>query len=296
MNANPQVLPDWLYNSSTIIFDVDNTLFPYPEGYDRQFSVATARAVKAIAGQKLKPDGDQRLVHLVCADEDQLTEEAVQSYREHGSTVEVFARRYGLNREDLYQAHHYLMYRDVVKPTFARYANPRLQQGLANLRQVGMDLHGFTDGTEFYCIEVVKALGLKNYFSHLSGTDSHRERHYAFKSKRVAWLDYLAAKKIPSETGYVIGETNKAMTVEDAQWPHVVIVDDSPEKLRAAKHYGLKTILKTTDRVQLTEEDKRFIDLQVDDLGEFTNLWADRLRHQKRAAGQHPPCPVLKAV
>jgi len=287
-----------------VIDDLDNCLFPYPKNYAERFSMETARAAKLMAKCQIhKGSEDERLVALLCANEDDLIEDAKQSYADHGFTTRVFANEYGLNEVELYQGHHYLICRDVVKPTFNRFAKPRLQQGVQLLFDAGLRQFVFTNGTQFYAEDVTQQLGLKNYYNMHFGIDSYNDYDAPRSGKiillpkhvRQAWQDFIQHANIRTYVSeeelksgvkpFLIGqEREKGKNYKLWNYSHCVFFDDSPENLKIAKQFGMQTVLVQTDRVQYDPQKMSYIDAVTDNIGEFKCHMASEILRQNKVA------------
>jgi FMN phosphatase YigB (HAD superfamily) len=290
-----------------IIYDLDNCLFPYPEGYAEEFSVQTAKSAIKLAHEKILTGGDDaKLLSLLEMDFDDVVEIAKQSYADHRCTTAIFERDYRLHGIRLYQDHHTGIVNEIVTPTFQRLARHGLRQAMVMLHNIGIQQHLFTNGTQDYAKAVTDKLGTLDCFKTIVGIDSYDDIGHPSgapektgkiilfqKYIRAAWHDALEFMKIPTYVTALERQGGAKKKEEDKIYPFVIgqekqsgrnykywnysntiFIDDSPENLKVAKELGMQTVLLKTTRVDYDPKIMPYVDAVTDNIDVFICLIA----------------------
>lgn len=289
-----------------VIYDLDNCLFPYPEGYAEEFSVQTAKSAIKLARKKILTGGDDnKLLELLEMDFNDLVAMAKKSYADYGCTTKIFEKKYNLHAVKLYQDHHRTIIHDIITPTFQKFARHGLRQGMVMLHNLGVKQHLYTNATEEYAIATTTKLGVKNCLDTHVGIDSYDDIGHPSgdpdkkgkialfpKYMRWAWHDAIELMQIPtfvSETDknnglkpFIIGQNkDPGATYKYWDYSNTVFIDDSPENLKIAKELGMQTVLLKTDRVDYDSETMPYIDTVTDNVDVFLCLMAHEVERLK---------------
>ena len=212
-----------LKDITTIVWDVDQTLYPYWGRVAESFSFFTASTAKPCINVDPKPSLDY------------LTDLAKQSYQEHGLTTRLIAQKYRIDEIKLYRDHHTTMMRDLIKVQWND--NVEFDKGLVDVFQKTSERDirniAFTHGTTEWGREIVNLRGLADYTESMYGIDEFGLR---LKSKHVSlWKAFLKAAKIKKNA--------------DGDYSHVLVVEDTPANLIIPKReFNMQTGLIKTER------------------------------------------------
>lgn len=210
----------------TIIWDLDQTLYPYWGEVATSFAFYTATSAMSKIKTNIKPSMDE------------LTDMAQQSYDDHGITTRVFHEKYNIDELSLYQDHHKRMFRDLLKPQWADNVphDDHLIGVFNKLQSREKSSYILTNGTNEWADEITKLIGIRDTFEAVRGADDYglnlkgQEGHQIFKE----FLGEFMIK--PYKPG---------------DYSNVLLVEDSPTNMICPKQtFNMQTALVKTDRVQ----------------------------------------------
>lgn len=212
-----------LKDITTVIWDVDQTLYPYWGKIAESFSFYTATLCKSYVRDTASPSLDS------------LIDIAKQSYIDHGLTTRTVAETYAIDEVKLYREHHRVMLRDIVRPQWDE--NVGIDRWLVDvfkktsarkIRHIA-----FTHGTSEWGKEILKLRGLADFFDSVHGIDDYGLR---LKNKDESlWKDFMRAAGIKKN--------------EQGDYNHVLVVEDTPSNLIIPKkHLNMQTALIKTAR------------------------------------------------
>lgn len=301
-----------------IIYDLDNCLFDYPEGYAEGFSVETAKSAITIAQEKFaKGQGNGNIETLANMDVEDAIQIALKSYEEFGDTTIKFMRDFGLNPIELYNHHHKIIADGIVEKTFDTLVNLALQKGMEAINRLGIDQYIFSNGDKYYVRKVAEKLGVAQYCKFMIGIDSANDLDYPKQGKVLltqkyipsAWNDFLGVTGIPSRGGYVVGRDDRLNpSKNDRDYSHCLFIDDTAisgiksfKKIKgnfdAPKALRMQTVFRKTDRAKIDGLALSDIDAIIDDVGAFVNKFSASILGARLEQRENPqPRPELKLM
>lgn len=228
-----------------VLVDIDHVINHYDSDFARQFSVATAECFANQSDEGARYDLDE------------LTMLSVQSYAEYGRTTALFAKKFGIAEMSLYIDHHNDLCEEngFIHTQFRMgkiTTDPELPTMLAQVRNLGVRLHAFTNGTENYARTVLGARvhNVSHYFNTIIGMDSLGSNK-DMKDKRHPAHIRAALKKI----GCVDAKRG-------------TLIDDTSTNILSGKQVGLFGVLPLRKN-PTSPQCQKHADLVVDDVKDF---------------------------
>ncbi len=165
-----------------ILWDLDNTLYPFNDAFTDHFNRMTARAAVELGADLSVEEAFQH---------------AVKSMHEHSFSSRVFIERYGINRLALHQLVHEYADENMIEPTAGL---------VAVMPHLPLTHAVVTHGAHVWACKAVKRLGLADWFPH---ERLHALENFDFQHK--------SGSRVPFEKGLdSLGhESSCVLMVED---------------------------------------------------------------------------------
>ena len=260
-----------------ILLDIDHVVNHYGPKYAREFSKATAESFC-----DLHPELASRY------EIDELTKKAVEAYATTGRTTSWFADTFGIDEMELYQHHH----DELCKP--GGFLDKEFKQGripidpelpglLAQVKDLGIKVHAFTNGTEGYARTILRRgrHGIDHLMDHIIGMDSFENpnmldkrnpEHIARALHHIGRIDMQSVGSLPINCN------------------DTAIIDDSSPNIRACKDFNIFGVLPLR-RNPTSKQDRNHADQVVGDVKDFLKEIIAAHANENRA-----PAPVQKRV
>ncbi len=177
-----------------IIWDMDQTLYPYWEDLGNHCYEATAHCALEAGVPLTKAEADE-LARL--------------SYRERGVTTRLFQEQFGVDEAALFRAHHRRMLDNFMDPNWAAKVpeNPELAHLMMQARTEGAIHLLLTNGSREWAEELAKKIGIHQYFQIIMGADD-----VGLRQKGQNLVPYLAVLG----RAHYFGDYKDVMVVEDS--------------------------------------------------------------------------------
>jgi len=192
-----------------IIWDMDQTLYPYWEDFADYCHEATAHCALAEKIPLTKTDADT-LSRI--------------SYQMRGVTTRLFNEHYNLDEIKLFQAHHQRMIERLIEPNWRDkiQANPDLVALMAEAQNAGVRQVILTNGSRGWAQHIAKLQNIEQFMDVIMGADDFDLR----QKGKDGILPFMA----------VLGKADYAGVYDE-----VLVVEDSLGNMMAPKEYGMKT-------------------------------------------------------
>jgi phosphoglycolate phosphatase-like HAD superfamily hydrolase len=192
-----------------IIWDMDQTLYPYWEDFADYCHEATAHCALE-EGVPLTKDDAITLSKI--------------SYKERGVTTRLFNEQYGLDEVELFRAHHRRMIDRLIDPNWCDKIkpNPELKELMAQAQAQGVRQVILTNGAQCWAQHIAELLEIDEYMDVIMGADD-----FALRQKgREGILPFMAVLGAANFKGF---------------YDEVLVVEDSLKNMMAPKEYEMKT-------------------------------------------------------
>lgn len=191
-----------------IIWDMDQTLYPYWQDLAAHFHEATAQCAIE-AGAKISKEKAIELSQI--------------SYRERGVTTKLFNEHYGIDEVELFRAHHRRMLSRFMEPNWADKVppNPELERLMMQATIHGAEHLLLTNGSREWAEELADKIGIRKQFRLIMGADD-----VGLRQKGQNLVPYLA----------ILGRAHYFGDYTD-----VMVVEDTLKNLVQPKEIGMTT-------------------------------------------------------
>ena len=214
-----------------ILLDIDHVINHYGPRYARQFSRATAESFC-----ELHPGLASRY------DIDELTQKAIESYIKTGRTTAWFKETFPeIDEMELYKHHHDELCKcgGFLDKEFKQGRiplDPELPNLLAQVKDLGIQIHAFTNGTEEYARTVLRKgrHSIDHLMDHIMGMDS-------FDNPNM--LDKRNPEHIIRALHHIGRVDMQAVISLAADCGDTLIIDDSAGNIRACKDFNICGVL-----------------------------------------------------
>lgn len=196
-------------NIKMIIWDMDQTLYPYWEDLTDYCHEATAHCALERGAPLSKPDADM-LSRI--------------SYRERGTTTKLFNEQFGIDEIELFRDHHQRMIDRLIDPQWGDHMqpNPELVQLMREAKEAGVRQLILTNGARVWAQHIAELLDIDQFMDVILGADDFSLR----QKGRDGILPFMSAL---------------AKAQYDGVYDQVMVVEDSLKNLIAPKGYGMST-------------------------------------------------------
>ena len=196
-------------DTQIIIWDMDQTLYPYWEDFADYCHEATAHCAlqEGIPLRKEEADMISRL-----------------SYQTRGVTTRLFNEQYGLDEVKLFKDHHQRMIDRLIDPNWCDKIrpNPELVSLMKKANEEGIRQVILTNGAQCWAQHIAELLDIAHFMSTIMGADDFGLR----QKGRDGILPFLA---VLSKAGFTGG------------YDKVLVVEDSLKNMVAPKEHKMKT-------------------------------------------------------
>lgn len=192
-----------------IIWDMDQTLYPYWEDFADYCHEATAHCAVQEGVPLTKQDAD--ILSRI-------------SYKERGVTTRLFNEQYGLDEIKLFRGHHQRMIDRLIDPNWCHKIQPNseLVALMKRAQDKGIRQVILTNGAQIWAQHIAELLGIDGFMDVIMGADNFGLR----QKGRDGILPFMAVLDAARYTG---------------QYDDVLVVEDSLKNMVDPKDYGMKT-------------------------------------------------------
>jgi phosphoglycolate phosphatase-like HAD superfamily hydrolase len=192
-----------------IIWDMDQTLYPYWEDLTDYCHEATAHCALEMGADLSKQDADN-LSRI--------------SYQMRGTTTKLFNEQFGLDDVQLFRDSHERMIERLIDPQWGDHMqpNPELVELMRKAKQAGIRQVILTNGAQCWAQHIAELLDIDQFMDVIMGADN-----FGLRQKGIDGI--LPFMSVLAKAQY------------DDAYDHVLVVEDSLKNMIAPKEYGMKT-------------------------------------------------------
>lgn len=238
-----------------IIWDMDQTLYPYWDDFADYCYEATAHCALEAGAPLTKAEADE-LARI--------------SYKERGVTTRLFYEQYGIDEVKLFQDHHKRMIDRLIEPNWESKIpeNPELAEMLFQSRVRGVRHILLTNGSREWAQTLADKIGISQHFRLISGADDHKLRQ---KGRSI-----VPILSVLGRVGYF------------GDYSDVLIVEDSLANMKEPKEYGMINAWVQWDNPQAEKQAPAYVDHVFHHPNDVMKAWFAAQKHNKKGPRFQP--------